>query len=211
MSTENTPKLNESLLAAFNRVVSSKSGNLFAEAKKLNEVSATEIMNSDLYKKAVKGRDPNKIQIGDEIEGLGKFKEGETIWSKTKAALEAQKAAPVPRARNARPETVQGSPVPVAKNDPVPAAPKMAPQLPAAAQMNIDKADEFRSAAAARASSANMQPQRDPTVPPVSVGPTPNYPTADKFVKTDAQKRVDSFDADWAKRRADANLKGPGI
>lgn len=94
MSTENKTKLNESLLAAFNRVVSSKSGNLFAEAKKLNEISDTEIMNSDLYKNALKGRDPNKIQIGDEIEGLGKFEKGETIWSKTKAALAAKKAAP---------------------------------------------------------------------------------------------------------------------
>jgi hypothetical protein len=94
MSTENTPKLNESLLAAFNRVVSSKSGNLFAEAKKLNEVSDTEIMNSPEYKnalKSLKGGDPTKIQIGQDIEGLGKFEKGDTIWSKVKAKLAAPK------------------------------------------------------------------------------------------------------------------------
>lgn len=64
---------------------------------KINEVTDTEIMNSDLYKNAVKSvKDPTKIQVGQEVTGLGKFGKGDTIWSKVKGELEKQKAAPAP-------------------------------------------------------------------------------------------------------------------
>jgi hypothetical protein len=60
------------------------------------DVTDTEVMNSDLYKNAVKslgGKDPRKIQIGQDIEGLGKFEKGDNIFNKVRSTLAAQKAS----------------------------------------------------------------------------------------------------------------------
>lgn len=79
------------------------------------DVTDTEVMNSDLYKNALKslgGKDPRKIQIGQDIEGLGKFEKGDNIFNKVKSTLSAQKAAPAPVAK-VEPATTR-SVVPVA-------------------------------------------------------------------------------------------------
>jgi hypothetical protein len=91
------------------------------------DVTDTEVMNSDLYKNAVKSvKDPRKIQVGQDVEGLGKFEPGDNIFNKVREKLASQKAAPVPMPRNARPAT----PVPVANVEPAPAARPMS-QKPA--------------------------------------------------------------------------------
>jgi LysM repeat protein len=88
------------------------------------DVSDTDVMNSDLYKNALKNvKDPRRIQIGQEVEGLGKFGKGDTIFSKVKAQLAAQKAAPVPLPRPAdRMPTGTGVRQPTATQVSVPAS-----------------------------------------------------------------------------------------
>lgn len=142
------------------------------------DVTDTEVMNSDLYKNAVKslgGKDPRKIQIGQEVEGLGKFEKGDNIFNKVRATLAAQKIAPT---RSVEPTNVKQV---------VPGAtPAVSPLGPGAKYSDLNK---FKSASQFNDTQKRMQPQRDPTVPPVSVGPTPNYPTADQ-VRPDVPKNT---------------------
>ena len=154
------------------------------------DVTDTEVMNSDLYKNALKslgGKDPRKIQIGQDIEGLGKFEQGDNIFNKVKSTLAAQKAAPVPVAKVEPAKTrsvVQADPETIRD---VPAASTSQSGIgPGAKYSDLDK---FKSASQFNDAQKRMQPQRDPTVPPVSVGPTPNYPTADQ-VRPDVPKNT---------------------
>jgi LysM repeat protein len=56
------------------------------------DVTDTDVMNSPLYDRAVKSvKDPRKIQIGQEVEGLGTFKKGDTIFSRVKEKLASEK------------------------------------------------------------------------------------------------------------------------
>lgn len=219
------------------------------------DVTDTEVMNSDLYKNAVKslgGKDPRKIQIGQDIEGLGKFEKGDNIFNKVKSTLAAQKAAPVPMPRRAdrMPEPVAKVDTPVTAN-PVDAKFNVKQSVPGATVApapsgGFDQTDRKpwepnvlntptevtpATATAADASAANQAyadqitgrklenpgtkpywgARVTPAQTPASVGPGKNYPTADKFVPSDTDKRNAEFDADKEKQRKAMNLQGDGL